>query len=171
MKKRLIVLTTVLILSMVLTGTVIAKNAKAGAEKLLFYHAADVLACPRYCYNRADGATGKLIVNQPNGEVSVVLTANFDGLEPNNEYTVYVMNLDNPGAPGWISGGIWTGDSGDVVGTFITDMYGHGDYHLNIGASELVVGTYHFSVWVNDNGVASGNKTLFVSDNFDVVIE
>ena len=163
MKKT--ILSLLLIAVFLLTGisSVFAKSARAGAEISSFNHACDVLAESRYCYNVAEGAKGKLVLNTPEGDVSVVFTAIFDGLEPNNEYTVYLASS------AWVEDGVWPG--GEIIGTFWTDEYGHGDFHYNIMAEDLDLGTHTMSVWVNDNEISDGNKTLFVSDNFEVVIE
>lgn len=146
-----------------------AGNAKTGAAQYDFYHAYGTLACPPYCPNIVEGASGKLIINQPNGQVSVGLTVIFNDLVPFTTYTVYIQNYYAPGAPGWLPGGTWA--DGLLIGTFTTDEYGHGDFHYNVFGSDVALGTYNWSVWINNNAVSSGNRTLFISDNFEVVIE
>jgi hypothetical protein len=168
MKKRVLIALGVLAILALLTAPAFAGGggrARAGASHYTFYHSGDFLPVPPYGTIDIEGSSGKLIVNQPEGEVSVVFTANFDGLLPSRTYKVYIMNYTCPGASGWSHDhyGCWT-----CVGNFTTDAYGHGDYHQNIWAGDLGLGTYNLSIWINDAGYG---KTLLISDNFQVVIE
>jgi hypothetical protein len=167
MKRRVLIgLGVLTILALLVTpASAGGGRAKAGANQYTFYHSGDVQPVPPYGSIDIPGSSGKLIVNQPEGEVSVVFTAIFNGLKPNYVYTVHIMNLHSPGAPGWTYShrGPWT-----LVGTFTTDEYGHGDYHQNIGAGELAPGTYELSIWINDSVIG---LTLLISDNFQVVVE
>lgn len=141
-------------------------KAKAGASHYTFYHSGDVLPVPPYGSVDEPASSGKLIVNQPEGEVSLVFTAIFDGLTPDKLYYVYLMNYTCPNQPGWsyTHYGCWT-----RVGSFTTDEYGHADYHQNIWAGELQANsTYNLSVWINN---AAAGKTILVSDNFPVAVE
>jgi hypothetical protein len=168
MKKRVLIALGVLAILALLTAPAFAGEggrARAGANQYTFYHSGDVQPVPPYGSIDIEGSSGKLIVNQPEGEVSVVFTANFNGLLPSHTYLVYIMNYGCPGAPGWtyLHRGPWT-----LVGSFTTDEYGHGDYHQNIWAGDLEPGTYNLSIWINDAGYG---KTLLISENFQVVIE
>lgn len=137
--------------------TALAKGARPGAEKYSFYQACDLLG-GAYCGEQEEpDATGKLIVNQPNGDVSIVLTAIFDGLEPNAEYIVYLAGTEYTTT--------WPG--GKVVGTIVADDYGHADFHMNVEAADLATDDYTWSIWLNN----AGNQTVLVSDNFNFVIE
>lgn len=168
MKKVVLIVFGALLMFGLVTATALAGvggRATAGANHYTFYHSGAVQPVPPYGSIDIPGSSGKLIVNQPQGKVSVVLTANFNGLLPSHGYKVYIMNFASPGAQGWTYShrGPWT-----LVGNFITDAYGHGDYHQNIRAGDMQPGTYNLSVWIND---ASRGLTLLISDNFQVTIE
>ena len=142
-------------------------TVKPGATFPQFHESGDVLCVPPYGTIDVDGSGGKVVVNQPNGEVSAVVTTIANGLLPNRTYTVYLMNYGVPGADRWedrgCSYGPWT-----AFGTFTTDADGHGDFHINILGTGMSPGTYQLSVWINDT--AKG-LTLLVSDSFEVVID
>ena len=168
MKQRQCVALAALVVVALVTAPVGAAGggrARAGATQYPFHLSGDVQPVPPYGSIDIPGSSGKLIVNQPEGEVSVVLTAIFDGLLPTRTYRVYIMNYAQPGASGWTytHRGPWT-----LMATFTTDEFGHGDWHLNIRAGDLALGTYNLSVWINDG---AHGLTLLISDNFEVVIE
>lgn len=166
MKRTLFGMAVALALVALLTVSASAGGrARAGANRYTFCLSGDVQPAPPYGTIDIPGSSGKLIVNQPEGEVSVVLTASFDGLLPMRAYTVHLMNYASPGAAGWTytHRGPWT-----LMGSFTTDEFGHGEWHLNIRAGDMVVGTYNLSMWINDAGAG---LTLLISDNFQIVIE
>jgi hypothetical protein len=169
MKKQVLISLGVLAILALLVAPALAWGAgkvKAGANQYSFYHSGDVLPVPPYGDVDEPESYAKLIVNQPLGEVSVILTAVFSGLTPGRIYDVYFMNFECPGAPGWTYShyGCWT-----LMGSFTADEYGHADYHRNIWADELQAGsTYNLSVWINNQ---AEELTMMVSDNFEVVVE
>ena len=136
-----------------------------GAEQYNFYRACETFG-GSYCTTfPPQGASGKLVVNQPVGAVSAVVTVIFDGLLPNATYQVWIQNFKNLAGTAWTPNKTWSG--GEMVGTFTTDLYGHGDFHLTVFASEFSeLGIYAWSVWINCSGY-----THFVSDNFNIVID
>ena len=96
MKKRVLIGLGMLAILALLATPALALGggrAKAGANHYTFYHSGDVLPVPPYGSVDELGSSGTLIVNQPQGEVSVVLTAIFDGLTPGRTYNVFFMNL------------------------------------------------------------------------------
>jgi len=168
MKKRVLIALGVLAILALLTAPAFAGGggrARAGANQYTFYHSGAVLPAPPYGTADIEGSCGKLIVNQPQGEVSLVLTAIFDGLTPLQTYKVSIMNWNLPGAAGWsyTHYGPWT-----AVGFITADADGHADYHQNIWAGELTPGVYELSIWLNRQ---NPNLTILVSENFTVEIE
>jgi hypothetical protein len=169
MKKQVLISLGVLAILALLVAPGLAwgdGKVKAGANQYSFYNSGDVLPVPPYGSVDEPESYAKLIVNQPLGEVSVVLTAVFSGLTPGRIYDVHFMNLGCPNAAGWsyTNYGCWT-----LMGSFTADENGHADYHRNIWADELLPGsTYNLSVWINNQ---VEELTMLVSDNFEVVVE
>jgi len=143
-----------------------AKPDKPGAGFAAFHLTGDVLCVPPYGTIDIPGSGGKVIYNQPNGKMAVLINSIVNGLKPNFTYKLYLRNYKKPGAPPWgatgCSYGNWT-----YMGSFITDDKGHGDFQIKILKDEMPAGEYNFSVWIND--VVAG-RTLLVSDNFTVTI-
>ncbi|MEA3375046.1 MAG: hypothetical protein U9R72_02440 [Chloroflexota bacterium] len=102
------------------------------------------------------GATGKVNMIQPNGNVDVILGVGMEGLFPNTQYKVFLDTdgHDNPGP--WVA-----------IGYFCTDDYGQGDFNYTLPAGELGEGNYTWSVFVNRTDI---NATILVSENvvFDI---
>lgn len=163
MKKKVLITLLVFVLLALLVTPAFAN--KPGAGKYRYYQTGDVLPVPPYGSIDIPGSSGKLNVNQPKGDVELVLNTRFKGLKPNYLYRVYLMNLTCPGAPGWSYShrGCWT-----QVGSFTTDLDGHGSFHKKYRNGDLSPGTYNLSVWVNDG---SAGRTILVSDNFKAVID
>lgn len=102
------------------------------------------------------GASGKVNMIQPNGNVDVILGVGVDGLEPNTRYTVYFDLNGHPGP------GPWTQE-----GEFYTDEYGQGEWNYTAPAESFDPGEYKYAVAVNN---LSG-YTVLVSHNVEFVIE
>ncbi|MBN1971797.1 MAG: hypothetical protein JW870_20730 [Candidatus Delongbacteria bacterium] len=185
MKKINWILIGILLLSLVpmLTGCDIVENTGvvptsgltrvkpegnlAGAVEVPWNLSGDVMPVPPYGSIDIPGSdtASKLIVNQPNGSVKVTLTGVMSGLVPNTEYTVYLANAYVPDK--WYPG-LFTSTVQPF--TFITDEYGSGSWHINLRDSDFVngAGTYTLSVWIVAKVV---NKTILISDNFEVVVD
>jgi len=95
-------------------------------------------------------ATGKVNWVQPRGNVDINLGVSATGLAPLAQYTVYL----EPSAAS--AGGPWT-----VIGTYMTDAYGNGDFGYSVPGGRLTPGPYTWSVWINGPG---GCGTVLVSD-------
>lgn len=103
------------------------------------------------------GATGKVNMIQPNGNVDVILGVATEGLYPNERYKV---SLDRDGyeTPGpWIA-----------IGYFYTDDSGQGDFNYTLPAGELDQGHHTWSVFVNRTDI---NRTVLISENVVFGIE
>lgn len=100
------------------------------------------------------GASGKVNLIQPNGNVDVIFGISANGLLPNAMYKVYFdTNGESPGP--WV-----------VLGTFWADEFGSGDFNYTAPAGTYTAGTYTRSVYINRTDVG---LTVLVSD--DVVFE
>ncbi len=96
-----------------------AKTNNAGADKTYVWHLSGaVMPIPPYGLADIVGSdtASKLIVNQPNGNVSANLTGVMKGLMPNTTYTVYLSNPYVKYIPGAIVG-TWT-----VMGSYTHDI-------------------------------------------------
>ena len=82
----------------------------ASAEKVAWNLSAEVMRVPPYGSRDIPGSddASKLIVNQPNGNVEVVITGVMNGLNPNTVYTVYLSNDYTKNIPRWSLEGDWT---------------------------------------------------------------
>lgn len=116
------------------------------------------------------GATGKVNMIQPNGNVDVILAVSADGLAPLTTYKVW-FDTDgivpgeegNPGPDDYPpSAGPW-----ELKGSFTTDDYGYGEWNYTAPAGTHAVGTYSYSVFVNCPGTF---PTVLVSYNVEFEI-
>jgi hypothetical protein len=92
----------------------------AGAQKVAWHLSGAVMPVPPYGSLDVPGSdtASKLIVNQPNGDVAVVLTGVMNGLNPDTEYTVYVSKGYTPYTPANVVGAYtWL-----VLGTYSHDL-------------------------------------------------
>ena len=113
-----------------------------------------------------EGSGRKVIFNQPEGKVGLVITGIVTGLEGKHVYYVYLWAA---GVSGWYTGpGVWVGTWVRVT-EFTTSKAGHGAFHINILASELVAGTYQVTVWI-DEIAEPPHTTVLVSDPAITVI-
>jgi len=105
-------------------------------------------------------ADGKVIVNQPAGEVGLNLTVIIRHCQPGQVYRV-----DESGPLTWgcyVPGTYWWKPIGEIV----ADENGDGSFHLQRAASELGEGLGVMSIWVNRKDV---DKTILISEPFPVV--
>lgn len=82
----------------------------AAAQKVAWNLSADVMPVPPYGSGDIPGSdeASKLIVNQPNGAVEVVLNGVMNNLNPDTTYTVYLSNSYTPYEyTGWDITGDW----------------------------------------------------------------
>lgn len=126
------------------------------------------------------GASGKVNLIQPNGNVDVILAVSADGLNPNTQYTVWIDPAGNACGGGPCVTGPWLGpDMGpgtpQAQGSFTTDANGHGEWNFTAPAGTFPTGTYDYSVWINqanvDAGHGMGNFTVLVSGDVEFVIQ
>ena len=99
MKKILVaVLFAMLIFSVAPVLAVKPSGNLASAEKVAWNVSAEVMRVPPYGSQDIPGSddASKLIVNQPNGNVEVVITGVMNGLNPNTMYTVYLSKGYTP---------------------------------------------------------------------------
>jgi len=105
--------TLLIAISILLVAPVLAVKPAgnlASAENVLWHLSADVMPVPPYGSRDIPGSdtASKLIVNQPNGDVEVVITGVMNGLHPNTEYTVYLSKAYTPYVfTGWSIVGTW----------------------------------------------------------------
>jgi hypothetical protein len=164
--KGIILITALVLLCIAVAPSMAVKPADnhAGAQKYSWHLSGDVMPVPPYGSQDIPGSdtASKLIVNQPNGKIVVMINGVMNGLDPNTTYTVYLSN-------GYIPQTDWPGlfDAATVPAfTFTTNATGSGTWHLNLQADDFPgTGTYPLSIWIDTAG-----KTLLISDNFDVVI-
>ena len=111
MKKILVALIAISIMLMTATAVSAVKPAGnlASAEKVPWSLSADVMPVPPYGLRDIAGSdtASKLIVNQPNGNVEVVVTGDMNGLNPDTVYTVYLSNQYALNVKRWDVTGIW----------------------------------------------------------------
>jgi len=81
----------------------------ASAEKVPWNLSAEVMKVPPYGSRDIPGSdeASKLIVNQPNGNVEVVITGAMNGLNPNTVYTVYLSREYTKTYQRWSLVGDW----------------------------------------------------------------
>jgi hypothetical protein len=144
MKKLLIALVICMVLSTMVGGVALAAG-KGGAQQASFYPVAsgssdNVLT--------DQPSQGKAIINNPKGNVTLIIEGNVEGLEANHFYTVWVRDI----------GSGYTGESYNsylplgyfLIGYFTTDEYGEGNFHINVRAADLQANTYDIQVAINN---------------------
>ncbi len=98
-----------------------------------------------YAASESD-ASGKAIINEPNGNVVLQVTVSVKGLLPTEEYTVWMKQLS-----GWAE-----------VGKFTTNQNGNGSFHRNYLQGEINVPTPG-SIAVNETDI---NTTVLIDEDF-----
>jgi len=92
-------------------------------------------------------AQGKVIINTPDGNVTLNITGIVKGLVPSTEYRVFVREL-----VGYTGESIWWLGApyywAELL-AFTTDEYGAGSFHLNVRAADLPAGGYNIQVAIN----------------------
>jgi len=93
-KKLLLSISTIVLMVLFVSPVLAVKPAGnlAGSQTVAWNLSADVMPVPPYGSRDIPGSdtASKLIFNQPNGEVEVVITGVMNGLHSNTEYTVYL---------------------------------------------------------------------------------
>ncbi len=143
MKKIAIALLLCMVLS-IITGSAVFAAGKAGAQRVPFYPVD--FGSSDYVRNDLP-AQGAAVINDPMGNVALMIQGNVNGLQPNHFYTVWVRELAG-----------YTGDFLNsytplgyyLLDTFTTNEEGKGHFHLNIRAQDLSAGTYNIQVAIND---------------------
>ena len=126
MRGKFHALITVLLTMMFLTVAPVLAVKPAGnlasAEKVPWNLSAEVMKVPPYGSRDIPGSdeASKLIVNQPNGNVEVVITGAMNGLNPNTVYTVYLSRAYSLTYQRWSLLGDWK-----HVGYLGTSEYRH----------------------------------------------
>jgi hypothetical protein len=126
-------------------ATPVLAAAKAGALQIPFYPISggssdNVLT--------EEPTQGKVMINTPDGNVTLILSGTLKGLLANHFYTVWVRNLD----------AAYSGESFNsylplgyyLLGYFTTNENGMGNFHLNILAANLPSDGYEIQVAIND---------------------
>jgi len=110
--KRIFATLLIAISILLITPVLAVKPAEnlASAEKVPWNLSSEVMKAPPYGSRDISGSdeASKLIVNQPNGNVEVVITGVMNGLNPNTVYTVYLSNSYTKNIPRWSLEGDWT---------------------------------------------------------------
>ena len=111
---------------------------------------------------QVDGVSGDFQVNQAASNKRVVVQAWLYNLEPNTTYRVY---LDGNGiTPGTVS----TAGTFVLMTTFTTDSTGYG--YVYSQSTDLLPGTYSWSLFINKVIPGLFNYTVLISDNLDFTI-
>jgi len=146
LKKIAIALVLCIVIS-VITGSVVFAAGKAGAQRVSLYP----VDSGSSDYVRTDlPSQGTVVINDPMGDVTLIIQGNTFGLQPKYSYTVWVRNLDQNGG--------YTGPyimkyaplGYYLLDTFTTNAKGRGHFHLNIQAQDLPSGAYGIQVAIND---------------------
>ena len=125
MKKYVVLIVTVLLVSFAISGIVLAK---ADLRELVPYNwFGDEPAYP--------DASGKAIVNEPKGDVVLQITVSVKGLEPNTEYWVKSCTDLDPTYD-------WT-----EIGPFTTNSKGNGHFHINYREGETLPPLNLIYIW------------------------
>lgn len=97
----------------------------ASAEKVPWNLSAEVMKVPPYGSRDIPGSdeASKLIVNQPNGNVEVVITGAMNGLNPNTVYTVYLSRGYAKNFARWSLVGDWKLEFDYLGGIYPHDMW------------------------------------------------
>jgi len=127
LRKTTATLLIVLLVSIVFGVPVLAVKPSgnlAGAEKVLWNLSAEVTKVPPYGSRDIPGSddASKLIVNQPNGAVEVVITGDMGGLNPNTVYTVYLSKEYKQEYQRWSLIGDWVLEFDLNTKKYIHDM-------------------------------------------------
>ncbi|MBN2182985.1 MAG: hypothetical protein JW715_13830 [Sedimentisphaerales bacterium] len=163
MKKNLIFCAFAIMAVILIVTTATGKVTKStGKDATAIIPAVDMF--PGSVYDniyQIPGAKGKVNMIQPNGNVDVILAVSADGLSPNSPYNVWFdMDGVTPGAVG--TAGPWS-----LMGNFLTDEYGHGEWNYTAPAGVYLPGTYTPSMFINIPGIA----TVLISYNVEFEIE
>jgi len=160
MKARVLwsMLVVVLVASATPVCTTVAKVPKAtGKNAAIFWPAAD--AFPGTVYDNAyqiPGATGKVNMIQPKGNVDVIFAVSVDGLTPNSRY---LPHLDYTGIK---FGNIATAGPWVEFDEFWTDEHGHGEWNFIALGGTFPPGVYTYSIFINRT---DANYTVLISEN------
>lgn len=141
MKKIAIALALCMALSVVVGGAALA-GGKASVQKAPLY-----LVDGGSSDNVRDdlASQGRVIINDPMGDVALIIQGNVEGLKDNYSYTVWVRELF-----GYTGPSIHAYPPYYKLDTFTTNSKGKGHFHLNILATDLPSGTYDIQVAIND---------------------
>ena len=142
MKKQAIAVVLSVVLSIIVGGVALAAAQRAPLYPVEEGNSDNVLT--------GQPSQGRVIINDPMGDVALVIQGNATGLLSNHLYTVWVRNLDMKGG--------YTGDYINkytplgyyLLDCFTTNRQGKGHFHLNIRATDLPAGTYDIQVAIND---------------------
>jgi hypothetical protein len=144
MKKLLFVIVAVLALTTLIGSTVsAAPKTGTGNMQVPFYpcgpgQSNDVLT--------NEPAQGKVILNTPDGHVTLNITGIVSGLLPSTEYRVWVREIDAYAGDYMYYAAGWHGYE---LLAFTTEADGTGSFHLNIRAADLPAGGYDIQVAIN----------------------
>ena len=126
-------------------------------QKVPFYN---VAACSSDNVITTGSEMGFAQLVDPMGSVAMIVNGHTTGLSPLTSYDVWVRELTN-----------YTGDSLYAypplsyykLGTFTTDEYGVGDFHLNLMSADLPDGTYHIQVAINNSGAPDNIGCTYIA--------
>ena len=143
--KKLIVSALLCLLLACIIATPVLAAAKTGAIQVPFYPVSGG-SSDNVLTNQP--AQGKVMINTPDGNITLILNGSVKGLEADHFYTVWVRNLD----------AAYTGESFNsylplgyyLLGYFTTNENGMGNFHLNILAADLPSDGYEVQVAIND---------------------
>lgn len=100
-------------------------------------------------------AQGKVILNSPDGDVTMIINLIANGLDANTEYAVFIRVLPGYTGASYFNNGYWV-----ILGFFTTDGTGVGNYHQNIRVAELLAGEYDIQIALNPTSELMTNTVL-----------
>jgi hypothetical protein len=161
MKKLILaLLVAVLLTTLVSSAAFAAPPVGKGAQQVALYpcgpgNSDDVLT--------GSPAQGKVILNAPDGNVTLIINGIVKGLTPSTEYRVFVREIAAyTGESIWASG-VWR----ELI-AFTTEADGTGSFHLNIRAADLPAGGYNIQVAINP-AAEELTHTVLATEKFTAV--
>jgi len=104
---------------------------------------------------------GRVVINNPKGDVTLIIQGNVTGLTAGQSYDVWVRDLTRYTGP--------STKSNSALGYYLLDTFtanrqGKGHFHLNILAADLPAGSYTLQVAINPDA------TTLLATEFNIAV-